>query len=516
VLAAEELDEARALAAARGALRELRELARIAPELAPAGTVELARSLQQVELGGDGERAAPGAVAVLDPLSLRARRVRALFVCGLQEGVFPARSRPQPFLADEERRRLAESSGLLLGERGDALAAERHLLYATLSRPRELLVLSWHAGDDDGEPAARSLFVDDVCDLFADDLLARRARRPLGAVGEPSASCEELAQTSQRTPAPGPLRDERLLGELREHVWSASSLETWIGCPVRWFVERMLRPGAFDPDPEPFARGALAHAALKDTLEGLRLQTGSARLTRARLELARGLLRAALRENEPRFPLSVAPERVPGARRRLQADLERYLEHAAAAESPLEPTALELGFGFAADDHGSALAGDRGAGSELPAFELAPGVSMRGRIDRVDSDGAGRAVVYDYKGRAAPPAARWIGDGSVQVALYMRAVEQLLGVEAAGGFYQPLAGPDLRARGVLDGDSDIQLACVRGEARGHAEVRELLDEAVAAALAAAAQAARGELESRPHSCAYGGGCAYPTICRCER
>ncbi len=37
-----------------------------------------------------------------------------------------------------------------------------------------------------------------------------------------------------------------------------------------WFVERLLRPDELEPDPEPLARGGLAHAALKDTLEGLR------------------------------------------------------------------------------------------------------------------------------------------------------------------------------------------------------------------------------------------------------
>jgi hypothetical protein len=32
---------------------------------------------------------------------------------------------------------------------------------------------------------------------------------------------------------------------------------------------------------------------------------------------------------------------------------------------------------------------------------------------------------------------------------------------------------------------------------------------------AAAQAARGELEPRPRTCAFKGGCLYPAICRCE-
>jgi RecB family exonuclease len=152
----------------------------------------------------------------------------------------------------------------------------------------------------------------------------------------------------------------------------------------------------------------------------------------------------------------------------------------------------------------------------LPALDLGDGLRLRGRIDRVDvAAGGGQAVVYDYKGRNAPPAAKWTEQGNVQVALYMRAVEELLGLEAAGGFYQPLSGGDLRARGVLDSESGIEIECVRGEVREQTEMRELLEEAVATARAAAAQAGRGELEPRPRTCAYRGGCMYPTICRCE-
>jgi len=507
VLAADELDEAAALAGGRRALGELRELARIDSALAPVSAAELAGSLERLELVGGGAAGleGAGAVAVLDPLALRARRVRVLFACGLQEGVFPARARPQPFLGDEERRRLAEVSGLRLGEQEDVLASERYLLYAAVSRPEQQLFMSWHVADDEGQVMSRSLFVDDVCDLFSEDLYGDRRARPLGALDE----LPEETVRADAVPGGRALRDARLLEQLREHIWSASSLERWIGCPVSWFVERMLRPDAFDPDPEPLARGGLAHAVLKDTLEALRLQSGSARLTPASLPRARELLAQALSDNESQYTLSVTPERRMAVRRRLQSDLERYLEHAASAASPLEPLELELGFGFGADD-------DRGEGSDLPAVDLGGGVRLRGRIDRVDVSAAGDAVVFDYKGGRAPAGARWLKDGSVQVALYMRAVEALLQRPAAGGFYQPLTGEDLRARGVLDGDAGIELDCVRSDVLEHDELRELLAQAVAIALEAAGEAARGELQPRPQTCAFRGGCMYPTICRCER
>jgi ATP-dependent helicase/DNAse subunit B len=519
VLGEDELDEARALAGARRALEELREIARSAPDLVPSAT-EVVEILERLELPARANPARPreSLVAVLDPLSLRARRVRMVFACGLQEGVFPAPAMPHPLLGEEDRRALAAASGLVLHGEPDALAAERYLLYALTSRPRERLTLSWHSADEDGAPLARSLFVDDVCDLFSHALTERTVRRFAGAVswpgpGRPAGSMaargRAFASLSGRDPRQAgarprpirPLSEGRVLEDLRARaLWSASSLETWTSCPVKWFVERVLRAGEIDPRPEPIARGGLAHAALKDTLERLRERTGSARLTPASVGLAKRALREALAEHEQHHPLSVAPERLPGARRRLTVDLERYLECAAEQASPLEPTHLELQFGFDQD--------------ELAPLDLGEGVHLRGRIDRIDVGGE-QALVYDYKGRSAAPGARWVTDGAFQVALYMRAVQQLLGLVPVGGFYQPLAGRDIQARGVLDADSGLELDCVRTDRLAPEELHELIEECVALARKAAAQARSGALHPRPDTCAYNGGCAYPTICRCE-
>ena len=139
---------------------------------------------------------------------------------------------------------------------------------------------------------------------------------------------------------------------------------------------------------------------------------------------------------------------------------------------------------------------------------------VRGRIDRVDLGERGETVVYDYKGRAAPPAARWLQDSTWQVALYMRVVQQALGKQAVGGFYQPLAGKELAARGAFD--------CEAGGARlrssdslGHEEFERLIEDVCWRHGRPPCRRVRG-LEPRPDSCAYNGGCSYPTICRCER
>ncbi len=504
MLAPGELQDARALACGRRALSQLRELAREAPELVPSRPEELARALAPVELWPE-RGPVPGAVAVVDPLALRARRVRALFVCGMQEGVFPARARPHPLFAEEERGRLAQASGLLLDRQPDQLAAERYLFYAAVSRPEEQLVLSWHVGDDDGQPTSRSLFVDDVCDLFGgEDLLAQRRRRALGAVDAPPAAAAPVVARR----GPHTLRDERLLGELRERVWSASSLERWLGCPVAWYVERMLAPADFEPEAEPLARGGLAHDALRDTLEGLRAATGSARVTEAALPLALELLRASLLEHEGSRPLSSSPARRAAIARRLRADLERFLEHVASSEGGLEPAELELGFGFRVGDPG-------GEDATLPPLELGGGVQIKGRIDRIDATPEGDGVVVDYKSSKVVPAARWRPDGSLQVALYMLAVEQLLGRTVRGGLYQPLSGK-LQPRGVVEEEAELPLPTAANDVLPRSEMVDLLAWAGETARAIVSEARGGELRARPASCAYRGGCMFPSICRCER
>lgn len=541
VLARSEAEEGLALQAALGALAQLRELAAGEKRLL-GGAQGMIEALADVELPRSQVHV-PEAVAVLDPLSLRARRVKALLLCGLQEGVFPLQAVTEPILTERVRRSAGDLLGGRLARREEVLDAERYLLYATISRPEQLLCLSWHAASDEGSATPPSLFVDDVCDLFSPSLMQRRRRRALGAVdavdleaasadlevaaADLAAATGTQAHTEPQAPTDAPsqaapgaqgaskppggieaLRDERLLAELAQRsMWSASSLELWAACPVKWFVEKMLRAEDLDPDSEALAKGGLAHAVLNDVLAGLREQTGSARLTPARLAAAQRLMEQALARHAGQRPLSVLPEREAAAMRRLQADLQRYLRHAAEEESPLEPAHLELPFGFPEEQEA------------LPPFDLGDGVLLRGRIDRVDVGEGGEAVVYDYKsgrGGADYSASKWLAKGRFQMALYMRAAEQALGVEAVGGLYQPLSGGDLRARGALASDGGVQLPCVRTDSCEMEQLAELIDAVSEAALMAAREAREGRIEPRPRTCSPRGGCSYPTICRCRQ
>src|SRR4051794_3059642 len=158
VLAPHERDEARVAAELRAAAGELRGLAATEPGLL-GGAEELLEALGAVEVrqGDAGE-----GVLLADPLVIRARRFRAVFVCGLQDGEFPRRPVPEPFLDDDARRGLATAAGLRLPLHEDVLDRERSLFYACVSRPQEVLFLSWRSSDEEGEPLVASPFLDDV------------------------------------------------------------------------------------------------------------------------------------------------------------------------------------------------------------------------------------------------------------------------------------------------------------------------------------------------------------------
>ena len=502
--------QAAVLAEGRRTLRELRELTHADASLAPspAAIVEALDSLV-VELPAAREA---DAVLICDALALRARRVRALFIAGLQEGDFPAPPREEPFLSAAERAELAIASGLVLGPPVDQLGAERYLFYALCSRPTRWLRASWHDATDDGDAALRSLFVDDLADCFDEDLVAARVVRSAGAVGwgERSQAAPALASLERvlrgprrRGPVIGPLSEPARLAALRGHdAHSASALEQWTACPVSWFVERGLRARPLAPDELPIVRGSATHEALRSVFAALHEHTGNARIDASSLPIALELLDDALEEQTRALSPNAAVDR--SERRRLQSDLRRYLEFVAAAPSTHEPREFELAFGL--------------PDAPFPPASLADGaLSLCGRIDRIDIDRRdGSALIYDYKAASGiEPAARWATAGRLQPALYMLAVEQLLETEAVGGLYQPLRTPELRPRGAVRADVDPDAPLFDNDRLSAEELHELIEDRLAAALVAAEELTRGALEPRPASCTSGGGCRFPGICRCE-
>jgi ATP-dependent helicase/DNAse subunit B len=499
VLDPEAAEDARAAGALRSAAAELRGLAAADPALL-GGSRDVLDAVAAVPVR---ERPAPGGVVLADPLAVRARRFRAVFVCGLQDGEFPRRPVPEPFLDDDARGALARASGIVLPRHEDVLARERYLLYACVSRPEEVLFLAFRSSDEDGDPLVGSPFLDDVRALYTDALWTGRGRRLLAQVTWPPSEAptpQELRRAqaaAEAHPDPPPLgapATAAVLDRLAAHDREpARGLEAFCGCGVRWLVERMLRPQRTEPDPEPMRRGSLAHAALERTLRLLRERTGSAALGPASLAAALAALDHVLAE----LRAGAAGVRARAGLRALRADLERYLRHEAESGAGLEPRWLEWGFGGDADEH--------------PALELpGAGLAVTGRVDRIDARADGVAIVRDYKGRTVSAGARWTEDRRLQVALYALAARELLGLEPAGALYQPLGAADVRPRGIVR--DDIPGRYVGGDVVDAEAFDAALDAARAAATAAALDLRAGRIRACPDSCSPRG-CAYPGICR---
>jgi len=510
VLSGAERDDARAFQTAHAALRDLHRLARSgASGRLDASRIHDTLSGLQVRVG---ETAQPGRVAVASPLEIRARRFQAVFVCGLQEGEFPAIGSAEPFLSDADRRELANASGVVLPLREEQLDRERYLFYVCASRAECRLVLSSRTCGEEGEPEPRSFFLDDVERVFP-GLLESARRRSLSDVtwapeDAPTAAEWERAVAARRPARPprpiGPLVNEVALAALRERgAVSAGAIERFAGCPVSWLVEDVLRPVALEPDPERMIQGAYAHRVLELTFARLHERTGDRRVTRENIEHAEAILLEALEQEAGRYVSSPNRARVRAALRRLEFELLRHLRYEAESTSEFEPEHLELAFG----DEGEM------------EVELEGGVRVRGRIDRVDRLGD-KVAVRDYKsGRVTGySAAAWSAKGRLQAAVYMLVAERLLDVEAVAGLYTPLAGTDRRSRGAVSAEFADALGgdFFGADVLSPEKLGELRTWASEAITAAARDMSAGKLCSRPDSCAYRGGCSHPSICRIER
>ena len=431
--------------------------------------------------------AAPTAMPAAGALDLRAVRVRHVWLVGLNEGVFPARSADQPLISEADRQRWAARSALGLDVKDDLVAREMLLLYLTVGRADESLTISWRYGDGAGGAAAASGFLDAL--LAATDESARNvttlppaefapvcerigSRRELlnaamAAAADRSGEANQVAWRAavgrnlpaavarplwaaqrrwQRGPADrydGVLDDAAILAEFArwfggEVVLSVSQINTFLGCPWRYFASRSLKLAELPPPSDellPRRRGQLVHAVLRRMLAAL-TSTGDVPVEALTSSAAIAALDAAIEAEAARDAGRVRCRGLwQSELRRLRRDLLGYLHHQASSPLPGQRVSkLELAFGMgdAADcDPASAAA-------PLVLDGPAGPVRLRGKIDRVDRidvDGVTKAFVIDYKTGSLPDI-----DHDAQLPVYIKAAAKVLGLPAAGGAMQAVGG----------------------------------------------------------------------------
>ena len=524
--------------------------AELLTELAGIGTLgcdvpDLAGAIEAIESASVPLWRGPatGRVRILDPYRARAARARALFCLSLQDGEFPTAAPPDPLLSEDRRREIGNPDL----RRTDPADEERYLFASCVSRPTEHLYLSWQSCDEDGTALARSPFLDEVFDLLEPGTEMVRKRGPERAVPTVSeATVErdlaralavggwafergpvlEAAGVADREPAiealfaglpdpndqPGPLSSPVVLAELGGRgVFSAGSLEGWVTCSYKWFVEHELSPQRLEPTADPLWLGSIVHAALERLY---RDRPGSDSIPRPG-DLAAWQQRFAELLDEVAAasggPLNHA-RRAALARARAQGEEFLAVEAETETEFRPRPDLLEVAFGPF----------DEEAGGDAPGHEaLAIGdLALRGRIDRIDVDPAGRAVVRDYKtGRKVPTAAKFADEGKLQIQLYMRAAERILGLDAVAGLYHPLgAVSDRKPRGIMAREhEDLKALGIVGTDRLEADdFRRALDDAERVAVDAAAEMRAGLIRRNPIGGRCPKYCTFQAICRLER
>jgi ATP-dependent helicase/DNAse subunit B len=504
--------EARAAEAAASTLEELAGLEDL-PGCAPPSPARALEALEDVRVPlwrGPTE----GRVRVLSPYRVRAARARHLFLASLQDGEFPGPEVVDPLLGDERRRRL-EIPAL---RRRDPALEERYLFHACVARPTERLWLSWRSSDEEGHPAARSPFVDDVLDLVAPDPdeAENRLKRVHGldrvVFAPPDAPSRRALARSlaaigpRKDPElPGPLRVPAVLAALAErNPVGAGTLEKWIECPYRWFVDHELSPQRLDPQPEPLTTGSIVHAVL-ERLYGD--PPGDDKIPRPG-DLGRWRDRAheLLAEEAESHGLVAERPLSRVALEKMRAQIDRLLERESRSETDLRPALLEASFGTDEEP-------------DRPALRLGD-LLVRGVIDRVDVTPDGRlALVYDYKTSSKVPAlAKLAEEGKLQLQLYARAIRDQWELEPLGGLYYQLGGSkNPRPRGfVATDDATDGLDLTKTDVVDFEEVEATVEAGVETAKERAAAMRQGSIGRDPNRGECPKFCTFQPICRLER
>ena len=377
--------------------------------------------------------------------------LKALYVLGVNERMFPAAPARATLLTDDDRQALCDTGCTMGDTPAWRLAGEQFYGYIACTRARERMVLSFARSSLDGAELNPSRFVSQVKRIFPalkEELFALPGgvedvvhRCELAALGSDDGAMLVMPNTEEKL-------DPELVGRLygRELNISVSSLERFAACPYKFFLEQGLKvrerkeflldvreQGSFQHDVL-----AKFHEELK--LEGLKWRDLTPAQARARISriadeviptFGEGLL-ASTEQN--RFTAE-------NYKRTLQDFIAVVVEWS--STNKFDPEVVEFGFG---------------KNSPVPGWkiELGDGVAvvLHGRVDRVDlhrtEGGETLCVVIDYKSGLRKPNRTLLHHGiQQQLPAYLlmltrvKEVAERLGVDSispAGCFLLPLSG----------------------------------------------------------------------------
>lgn len=398
-----------------------------------------------------------GGVALHTPLAVFGGRFRYVFVLGLAEGVLPQALQDPPLLDFHERSRLA-AHGLAVETAAERAERERLSVWALLETVTEQLTLSYPRQSDGHANIESAVFAALGCkpvpastaycasaeevrryrlldeDTTTDDVLEAARRNQQIELRREGEAAHDAFDGVLGVPLP-----------LADYSFSATSL-TRIGlCPFRWFLGEALGLKELkeaESDLSPRLRGEFYHLVLELAVKAAREAGG----TRAEVVAA---LDASFAQAERKLKLSALPNW------RNRRDEHKAFLVRAVSDPEFLPD-----------------------GSEIVAVEETfsttwKGLSVRGKVDRVDRT-AGGLSVKDYKTSSSKPKGvkndKGVAKIDVQLPLYLYAAQtQIVAgaeTETVTGHYYSLTRREKRILGHAKPD-EAALDALAERVKGH-------------------------------------------------
>jgi hypothetical protein len=242
--------------------------------------------------------------------------------------------------------------------------------------------------------------------------------------------------------------------------FSATQVERYLECPYKWFALKRLGLRDVDAGFGFMQMGNLVHATLEATharlIERAAAGEGPGRVTPENLAEAVSVLdeeyaaELGREMSQGRSDATIVPHDAfdRSMIERQLKDLERLLGREAVMFRGFRPSAVELSVGTSA--------------SERVVYA---GCSLDGKVDRIDVDDRGRAIVIDYKDKSslfddyallpAEVTGTYALPKRVQTLIYAKVVRDLLGYEVVGAVYLGTRGNIQLSGAIRDGYADV-------------------------------------------------------------